>query len=250
MPKSEELSGLERAGVAVPRWRVLRPGEKLGEDEFGRYVVVKPDQGLRGAGVRVQRAVNVSGEPLYVEAIKTWSAPLVQEFIYTGPRPVSHRVGVMFGKAIYRWRIEGREVAGRALPSDGDFRSSSGVSVVSSGKGCTFSDPFDAEVLAFAEKASRAFPEIPLMGIDVVRRVPDGKLFVLELNASGYCFHLTSETGVKIQKTTCLELPEQYGGYEYIADLYRCACARAHLSEGALRPQGWAGLRMGGGLGS
>jgi hypothetical protein len=223
MPKSEELAGLERAGVAVPRWRVLLPGEKLTEAEFGRYVVVKPDQGLRGAGVRVQKATSVGSEPLYVEAIKTHSAPLVQEFIYTGPRPVSYRVGVLLGKAIYRWRIEGREVEGRALPPDGDFRTGSGVSVVSSGKGCTFSEPFDAEVTAFAEKASRAFPGIPLMGIDVVRRVPDGKLFVLELNASGYCFHLTSETGVKIQNTTYLELPEQYGGYPYIADLYQRA---------------------------
>lgn len=228
MTKSEELSGLERAGVAVPRWRVLRPGEKLTEEEFGRYVVVKPDQGLRGACVRVQKATSVRGEPIYVEAIKTSSAPLVQEFVYTGPRPVSHRVGVLFGKAIYRWRIEGREVEGRALPEDGDFRASSGVSVVSSGKDCTLSDPFDAEVIAFAEKASRAFPEIPLMGIDVVRRVSDGKLFVLELNASGYCFHLTSATGVKMQKTTYLELPEQYGGYAYIADLYRLAHERVH----------------------
>ncbi|MBC8040449.1 MAG: hypothetical protein H7Y06_07905, partial [Opitutaceae bacterium] len=118
-----------------------------------------------------------------------------------------------------------RAVEGRALPADGDFRKSSGLSVVSSGKGCTFSDPFDAEVVAFAEKASWAFPEIPLMGIDVVRRVPDGKLFVLELNASGYCFHLTSETGRKIQATTYLELPEQYGGYAYIADLYQRAYA-------------------------
>ncbi|MEZ0217454.1 MAG: hypothetical protein ACAH89_09990 [Rariglobus sp.] len=228
MPKSEELAALEKTGVAVPRWRILQPGEKLKEEEFGRYVVVKPDQGLRGASVRVQKATGVSGEPIYVEAIKCSSAPLVQEFVYTGPRPVSHRVGVLFGKAIYRWRIEGREVEGRALPADGDFRASSGLSVVSSGKGCAFSDPFDAEIVAFAEKASQAFPEIPLMGIDVVRRVPDGKLFVLELNASGYCFHLTSETGTKIQKTTWLELPEQYGGYEYIADLYRLAYERAH----------------------
>jgi hypothetical protein len=228
MPKSEELAGLERAGVAVPRWRVLQQGETVGEEEFGRYVVVKPDQGLRGAGVRVQKATSVTGDPIYVETIKTSSAPLVQEFIYTGPRPVSYRVGVMFGKAVYRWRIEGREVEGRALPADGDFRASSGMPVVSSGKGCEFSDPFDAEVTAFAEKASRAFPGVPLMGIDVVRRATDGKLFVLELNASGYCFHLTSPTGVKIQATTYLELPEQYGGYAYIADLYRLAYERAH----------------------
>jgi hypothetical protein len=223
MPKSEEMAGLERAGVTVPRWKVLQPGEKVTEEEFGRYVVVKPDKGLRGACVRVQKAAGVKGDPIYVEFSKEHSAPLVQEFIYTGPRPVSYRVGVLFGKAIYRWRVEGRKVEGRELPTDGDFRARSGVSVVSTGTGCEFSDPFDHEVIAFAERAAAAFPEIPLMGVDVARRLPDGGLFALELNASGFCFHLTSELGRKIQATTYLELTEQYGGFPYCADLMRMA---------------------------
>jgi hypothetical protein len=228
MPKSEEMAGLERAGVAVPRWRVLRLGEKVTEAEFGRYVVVKPDKGLRGACVRVQKAAGVKGDPIYVEFSKTHSAPLVQEFIYTGPQPVSYRVGVLFGKAIYRWRVEGRKVEGRELPLDGDFRARSGVSVVSTGTGCEFSDPYDHEVIAFAERAAAAFPEIPLLGVDVARRLPDGKLFALELNASGFCFHLTSELGRKMQATTYLELAEQYGGFPYCADLIRLAYETEH----------------------
>ena len=228
MPKSEEMAGLERAGVAVPRWRVLRLGEKVTESEFGRYVVVKPDKGLRGACVRVQKAAGVKGDPIYVEFSKTHSAPLVQEFIYTGPQPVSYRVGVLFGKAIYRWRVEGRKVEGRELPLDGDFRARSGVSVVSTGTGCEFSDPYDHEVIAFAERAAAAFPEIPLLGVDVARRLPDGKLFALELNASGFCFHLTSELGRKMQATTYLELAEQYGGFPYCADLIRLAYETEH----------------------
>lgn len=228
MPKSEEMAGLERAGVAVPRWKVLQPGEKVTEAEFGRYVVVKPDKGLRGACVRVQKTAGVKGDPIYVEFSKTHSAPLVQEFVYTGPQPVSYRVGVLFGKAIYRWRVEGRKVEGRELPADGDFRARSGVSVVSTGTGCEFSDPYDHEVIAFAERAAAAFPEIPLMGVDVARRLPDRRLFVLELNASGYCFHLTSELGRKIQATTYLELPEQYGGFPYCADLMRLAYEAEH----------------------
>ena len=228
MPKSEEMTGLERTGVAVPRWKVLQPGEKVTEAEFGRYVVVKPDKGLRGACVRVQKTAGVKGDPIYVEFSKSHSAPLVQEFIYTGPQPVSYRVGVLFGKAIYRWRVEGRKVEGRELPTDGDFRARSGVSVVSTGTGCEFSDPFDHEVIAFAERAAAAFPGIPLMGVDVARRLPDRKLFVLELNASGYCFHLTSELGRKMQATTYLELAEQYGGFPYCADLIRLAYEADH----------------------
>lgn len=226
LTKSEELAVLAKAGVSVPRWKLLQPGDRLGDEELGRYVVVKPDHGLRGAQVRVQKASGVRGDPIFVESLDKSSAPLAQEFIYTGPRPVSHRVGVLFGKAIYRWRVEGRAVDGRSLPEDGDFRASSGASVVSTGKDCEFRDPFDAEVVAFAEKAARALPHVPLMGVDVARRLPDGKLFVLELNSCGYCFHLTSERGQKMQATTWLELPEQYGGYAYIADLARLAWER------------------------
>lgn len=220
MAKSEEMAALERRGLPVPRWRVLKQGETVSEAEFGRYVVVKPDEGLRGACVRIVKTSKVTGAPMYVEFTGRDSAPLVQEFIYTGPRPVSHRVGVLFGKAIYRWRVEGRAVEGRELPPDGDFRKLSGTSVVSTGKECRFTDELDEEVVALAEKAAAALPDIPLLGVDIVRRAGDWRLFILELNASGYCFHITSDLGRKIQQSMGLDFAAQYGGYEYVAELY------------------------------
>jgi glutathione synthase/RimK-type ligase-like ATP-grasp enzyme len=144
----------------------------------------------------------------------------VQSYIHPGPRPISHRVGVLFGRAIYRWQVIAREVPGRELPADGDFRAHSGMTVVSTGKGCVFTDPLDPEIIALAERAAAAFPEIPLLGVDIVRRQPDGALFILELNSSGFCFHLSSDLGRKIQASMKLDFMAQYGGYPHVAAQY------------------------------
>jgi hypothetical protein len=48
--KADEYRALERAGVAVPRWRLLTEAEPRPDvTRLGPYVVVKPDRGGRGA---------------------------------------------------------------------------------------------------------------------------------------------------------------------------------------------------------
>lgn len=43
------------AGLPIPRYEVITPETRLGEAEWGPYVVVKSDAGARGAYVRIQR---------------------------------------------------------------------------------------------------------------------------------------------------------------------------------------------------
>ena len=45
---------------------------------------------------------------------------------------------------------------------------------------------FDEAIIRLAESAHAAFPEIPLLGFDIVREVPSGNLFVIEANAIGW----------------------------------------------------------------
>ncbi len=220
MPKSGELAVMDRAGLPVPRWQLLAPGDKVDEANFGPYVVVKPDKGLRGACVRVCKTRQVKSDPIFVTFSQKASAPLVQAYIHTGPRAVSHRVGVLFGRTIYRWKLTAREIPGRELPADGDFRSQSGVTVVSSGKGSVFTDVLEPDVVELAERAAAALPDVPLLGVDIVRRQSDGQLFIIELNSCGYCFHLTSDLGQKIQSSMGLDFMAQYGGYPYVAAQY------------------------------
>ena len=50
----------------------------------------------------------------------------------------------------------------------------------------------DDEILAFARQVHAVFPNIPVLGCDVLRRVSDGKLFALEVNAGGNTWHFSS----------------------------------------------------------
>jgi hypothetical protein len=52
---------------------------------------------------------------------------------------------------------------------------------------------YDEEILRFAESAHAAFPEIPLLGFDIVRDAVSEKLFVLEANAIGYVWYFDRE---------------------------------------------------------
>lgn len=207
LSKSEEYEALERARVPVPRWTRLRKPDLTG---FPPYVVVKPDRGMRGAEVRIMRRGRA--------AERDDPRLLAQEFVYTGPWPVSYRVTTLFGKVIWSWKVEASRSRDPVWNPEA-FDRHSGVSVVSSGKGCTFRPHDDEEVLRFGESAHAAFPEVPLLGVDVLRDVRTGRLFVAEVNASGWAWHYSSPTGLKIQREFGIDLEAQFGGFRNVASI-------------------------------
>ena len=50
----------------------------------------------------------------------------------------------------------------------------------------------DAEIMAFAREAARAFPRMPLLGCDIIREAGTGALHVLEVNPGGNTWHFSS----------------------------------------------------------
>ena len=50
----------------------------------------------------------------------------------------------------------------------------------------------DEEVLNLAKRIHAAFPRVPLLGIDILRRESDGCLFAIEVNAGGNVWHFSS----------------------------------------------------------
>jgi glutathione synthase/RimK-type ligase-like ATP-grasp enzyme len=70
---------------------------------------------------------------------------------------------------------------------------------VASHVGCTLEFCYDADILALAERTARAFPEIPLLGIDILRDAESGALHVIEVNSSGQCWGFSSGLGNSMQ---------------------------------------------------
>jgi hypothetical protein len=213
LPKSREYRALERAGLPVPRWAVVTRDATPDLDGFGPYVVMKPDWSGRGADVRIMRRSRVRWLPPRTEYTKAVSGLetdwVVQEFVYTGARPVSYRVATLFGQPIWALEVSAAERLPE-FPHRYGF-DTGGFSIVASARGSVFRLIDDPDVLDLASTAHRAFPGIPLLGVDVLRDVETGRLFVIEVNSVGFTWHLTSPIGLGIQKDFGFDLDAQFG---------------------------------------
>jgi len=226
LAKSAEYRALEPLGLPVPRWVRLLPGRAADLSQLGEYVVTKPDFGARGADVRVERRALVTWTPPRTDLAHRlggrFNPRLAQELVYTGRWPISHRVATLFGRALFAITIEASHARRPLL----DRRSFHGQSIVSSGRGCQFTRCHDAEIIQLAERAHAAFPQLPLLGVDVLRDVDSSRLFVVELNTLGCSWHFSSPSGVRFQAEFGLDLSAQLDGRRRAAALLAAACAR------------------------
>jgi hypothetical protein len=202
LSKSQEYTALEKAGIPVPKWVLLGEGARPDLSGFDKYVVQKPDYGGRGAEVRVVRKGRVRWKPITTEATGTSSSLIIQELIYTGPQPVSHRVNTLFGKVLYS--VRNQSTLKPMVRADSETPAREWGSIVASARGCRANLDFDGEIIGLGEAAAAAFPDIPLLGFDIIRETPSGKLYVLEANAIGYVwnFHAgqTANYGFSFEK--------------------------------------------------
>ena len=222
--KSEEYRALDAIGVPVPRWARLLPGKRPNLDGFGPYLVTKPDFGARGAEVRIERRDDAKWTPPRTELGQQfggpWNPRVAQEFVYTGQWPRSHRVTTLFGTALFAFRVEADHAREPLLDRFGFH----GHSVVSSGHGCTFGLFAEPDILSLAERAHAAVPSVPLLGVDILRDVETGKLFVVELNGLGYTWDFSSPTGLSLQAQFGFNLDAQLGGRRRAAGVLARVC--------------------------
>ena len=197
--KVEEMERLERAGLPVPRWRpVTRESAPPDVSGFGPYVVMKPESGKRGADVRIVRSEKVRFLEPHTRVAAGTQRWIVQQYVHTGPWPTSQRVVTLCGVPLYVTRS--RADRSREPIRDATDFGKGGRSIVASHVGCTLEFCYDADILALAERTARAFPEIPLLGIDILRDAESGALHVIEVNSSGQCWGFSSGLGNSMQE--------------------------------------------------
>jgi hypothetical protein len=223
--KSNEYRALQAAGVPVPRWTRLLPNRAPKLEGFPPYVLTKPDFGAQGADVRIERRDAVQWTPPRTARSLNFGGPfnprLVQEFVYTGPWPRSHRVVTLFGSVLWADRTE----ASHDRPPLRDRNAFHGQSVVSSGRGCTFTLDDDPEVVALGERAHAAFPRVPLLGVDIVRDADTRELYVIEANSLGLTWHFSTPKGLAFQKEFGFDLDAQFDGRRKAARVLARVCS-------------------------
>jgi hypothetical protein len=209
MSKSEEMERLVAAGINIPPYELLTEDQQTKDlSHLGDYVVTKPDRGGRGANVLLLRANKVKWAPQETRIAGKSRILVVQKFIWTGPFPLSYRVTSLFGECLWSERVE---ASNARAPQIDKGKGVSGT-IVSSSKDCVYKLNYDEEIIEFGLAAHRAFPQIPLLGVDVIRDANTGTLYVTEVNASGYVWHFTSPKGLQTQAHAGYRLESQFDG--------------------------------------
>jgi hypothetical protein len=216
-PKSREYAALAAAGIPIPRWALLTESDSPDLSNFGEYVVTKPDCGGRGAEVKIRRRGRVRwSAPRNDRAIRLGNGGIiVQEFFYTGLWPISYRVTTLFGRVLFAWKVTASRER-RPLLGPDRFREGGadggGITIVSSGAGCRIELTDDREILDLAVRAHAVFPDHPLLGFDILREEPTGRLVVIEANTCGQLWHFSSATGLSIQQDNRIDFRSQFDG--------------------------------------
>lgn len=210
LSKSEEYAALTQRKIPVPQWVLLTEGASPDLSGFADYVVRKPNYGGASAGVGIVHRDQVRWKPITARVTETNESMIIQQFVYTGVLPISYRVSTLFGRVLncLKYRANAAHVE---LPTPAHLASAirqKTFTIAAPGRGCHIEPCFDEEIIRLGERAHTAFPEIPLLGFDIVQEVPSGKLYVLEANAIGYTWLLSKDREASFD----FPLEEQFDG--------------------------------------
>lgn len=202
--KTEQYRQFLAKGIATPKTALFKFGARYDPAQWGEFVVLKPAN-LRLSSdkdnVRLLRTSFLDG--LTPESFAVLGFPpamplLIQSFVDTGPNPQHYRVLTLFGEPLYaQHKVMHRRRVDLDAPDEEIMRA-----VVADGVGeNTRSFRHYPEVVAFARKVADAFPDIPLLGIDVMEEASSRALSVLEVNAGGNTWHFSSPASAYWRET-------------------------------------------------
>lgn len=194
-----------RHAIPTPPSLPFRFGMKLDPIMFGDFVVLKP--------VNLQLTSHGDGVMLFrrrrLEALRREHLPpnhplysmrsdfQVQRYVHTGADIRWNRVSTLFSRPL--WSLRSRAVEPKVdLSAPDEVIERAAITNVNGG--LRFHE-FAAEpdVLALAAAVHDAMPDIPLLGIDILREERTGRLTVLEANPGGNTWHFSSEGGEELR---------------------------------------------------
>jgi len=209
--KHEEYAHLTKVGVPLPKWEILTPESTFDPEKWGKYVILKPSSGLQGRDVKFQKTTKLRFKP-EKHSDDVW---MVQQFIFTGEHPISYRVTTLFGKTLWCLRSTNPE-SGPPLTDLNQLCGQSPVATAAKGKINLDDDP---EICEFAEYiAETAYPDVPLLGIDIIRCALTGKLYCCETNPRGCTWHITSGIGKALQRDNDFSIEHDTDALDLAAD--------------------------------
>jgi hypothetical protein len=217
--KLEQIERLARQGLPVPLTAKLTRDLVLDPAQWGRYVIAKPLRGSKGQDVHLVQTTDVPAR--YGElTLNETREMVVQPYIEHSEDgyPTEYRILTLFGRVLYsarnRWEMPRRPLEEIAADPNGIIASNVNQF------GRVRSVWNDAEIISLGECAHAAFPECPVLGVDVLRDAATGKLYIMEVNPAGDTWHLSSLMAKNYYAADYVrELYAQFGALDRVAQL-------------------------------
>ena len=153
---------------------------------FGDYVFLKPFfPSIQSTG---RGLFAISKEELIQEKILFNTPYIIQEFIDSGNKANIYRSTMFLGEVLYICRIDGAvEKQDGIIPKN--FHNKCRPPEIDAHRFEHYPEIYD-----FSKKIAKAFPDSPLLGIDVIKDSETKELYVLEVNAGGNVWHFSSKS--------------------------------------------------------
>ena len=209
--KLEQQEIFRRNGIATPPALAFRFGMKLDPILFGEFVILKPgDLTVTSTGEGIQLFRRQRCESLTAKDFppghlihRNPNAYLVQRFIDTGDRISVTRVTTFFGKPILSIGMRSNVSRPPLAASDAELEATPVASNAVKDKMRYLHA--DADMEALAQRVHDCLPEVPLLGVDIVREQATGELHVLECNAGGNGWHFSAGSSVDFRQQLGLQ---------------------------------------------
>jgi len=217
--KDEQVRRLSSIGILAPKTETLSPTSSFDPLEWGEYIVIKPNNSNSGNGVKLVRSAGLSVRYAELTALAN-DQILVQPYIDHAEDgyPTIYRVLTVFGRALYcvmnRWASKRPPLAQIAADPSGVIATNSDV--ISSHVRALCNNP---EIVALGERAHEAFPECPVLGVDIIRDIHTDKFYVLEVNPHGNVWHLSSSFARKVDPEYVRARYAQFNALDRTAEL-------------------------------
>jgi hypothetical protein len=217
--KDEQLRRLSSIEILTPRTATLSPLSSFDPGEWGDYVIVKPNNLNSGNGVKLVRTVDLSARYDELTAVAN-DQFLVEPYIDHSEDgyPTEYRVLSMFGRALYcarnRWGNKRPPLAEIAADPLGVIASNNKTMGGHIRSICN-----DPEIISLGERAHKAFPECPVIGVDIIRESQSRRLYVLEVNPHGAVWHFSSPFSKNLDPEYVRERYAQFNALDLAADL-------------------------------
>jgi hypothetical protein len=217
--KDEQVRRLSSIGILTPKTATLSSACAFDPEEWGEYVIVKPNNLNSGAGVKLVRTMDLPGRCQELTGFAE-DQLIVEPYIdhTEDGTPAEYRVLSLFGRALYcarnQWGNKRPPLSEIAADPLGIIASNSAA--MGGRKRSICNDP---EIISLGQHAHRAFPECPTIGVDIIRESQSGRLYVLEVNPHGAVWHLSSTLAKKMDTGHVRDLYAQFNALDLAADV-------------------------------